>query len=136
MPELEIQIGGRGFTVACQDGEEPYLEAAARMLDVEASAVVGQVGRMPEPRMLLMAGLMLADKTAGFEEDIARAQERIAELEAAQAEAEARLADRARRIADLQEGGAASAIPEDFERQLEDLALQAEALADSFGPQD
>ncbi|MBR9766133.1 MAG: cell division protein ZapA, partial [Rhodobacteraceae bacterium] len=48
MPEVEISIGGRRFEVACQDGEEHFLETAAGMLDREASALVQQTGRIPE----------------------------------------------------------------------------------------
>lgn len=68
MAKIGIQIGGRTFQVACQDGEEQYLQAAAKMLDNVASVIADQVGRMPESRMLLMAGLMLADKTASMED--------------------------------------------------------------------
>ena len=70
MPETEIKIGGRSFTVSCQDGEEHFLHSAAKLLDAEATVLTSQIGRMPEPRMLLMAGLMLADKTAGLEEKL------------------------------------------------------------------
>ena len=82
MPQVEITIGGRQFEVACQSGEEPHLRSAAAMLDTEASAISGQIGRMPEARMLLMAGLMLADKAADLEERLRQAEARIAELHA------------------------------------------------------
>jgi cell division protein ZapA len=85
MPEITIVIGGRNFEVACQAGEEQYLQAAAKMLDDEAQVLSDQVGRMPEARMLLMVGLMLADKTASFEDKVSLIQgtlnEREAELE-------------------------------------------------------
>lgn len=68
MPELEINIGGRTFEVACQEGEEHYLQSAAEMLNVEAQSLISQTGRIPEARMLLMSGLMLADRTAGVED--------------------------------------------------------------------
>ena len=70
MPEVKINIGGREFEVACQTGEEHYLQSAASYLDAEASVLNDQIGRMPESRMLLMSGLMLADKTAGLEEQL------------------------------------------------------------------
>ncbi len=70
MSELEIQIGGRSFMVACQPGEEQFLISAAAMLDAEAQPLVAQMGRLPESRMLLMAALMLADKTASYEEEL------------------------------------------------------------------
>ena len=70
MPEVKITVGGREFEVACQTGEEEYLHAAAKMLDDEARVLSDQVGRMPESRMLLMAGLLLADKAASVEDRI------------------------------------------------------------------
>ncbi len=75
MPQVEIKIGGRSFEVACQDGEEHFLRSAAAMLDIEAQSLSNQIGRMPESRMLLMAGLLLADKTAGLEDTPARGRE-------------------------------------------------------------
>ena len=86
MPQVEITIGGRSFDVACQEGEEQFLHAAAGMLDTEASALTDQIGRMPEARMLLMAGLMLADKTAAVEDKLRAAEDALA---AAQAQLEA-----------------------------------------------
>jgi cell division protein ZapA len=70
MPEIKISIGGRDFEVACQGGEEHFLKSAAQMLDNEATVLSSQIGRLPEARMLLMSGLMLADKTAGMEEQM------------------------------------------------------------------
>ena len=55
MPDIEISIGGRNFTVSCQPGEEHFLRGAAAMLDAEAAPLVAQMGRLPEARMLLMA---------------------------------------------------------------------------------
>jgi cell division protein ZapA len=82
MPEIEIEIGGRTFEVACQEGEEHYLKFAARMLDEEASVLTAQIGRIPESRMLLMAGLMLADKTAAMQDKLREAEDKMAEKEA------------------------------------------------------
>jgi len=85
MPEVTIQIGGRGFDVSCQEGEESYLHTAAKMLDDEAQVLSDQIGRMPEARMLLMAGLLLADKTAAVEDKIKEVEaelvSRLAELD-------------------------------------------------------
>ena len=80
MPEVDIEIGGRNFQVACQVGEEPYLQSAAKMLDQEAVQLIGQIGRVPEERMLLMSGLMLADKTAALEDKLNAAEKTLQEL--------------------------------------------------------
>jgi cell division protein ZapA len=81
MPDLEILIGGRSFTVSCQPGEEHFLRGAAAMLDVEAQPLVAQMGRLPEARMLLMSGLMLADKTAAIEDELRQLKLKLAEIE-------------------------------------------------------
>ena len=39
MPEVDIHIGGRTFQVACQPGEEQFLQSAAALLDNEAQAL-------------------------------------------------------------------------------------------------
>lgn len=82
MPDLEVTIGGRPFQVSCQPGEEHFLRSAAAMLDVEATPLVAQMGRLPEAKMLLMAGLLLADKTAAVEDELRTLRARVAELEA------------------------------------------------------
>ncbi|NPD13599.1 cell division protein ZapA [Xinfangfangia sp. D13-10-4-6] len=82
MPDIEVTIGGRGFLVACQPGEEHFLRSAAAQLDLEAQPLIASMGRMPEVRMLLMAGLMLADRTAALDDEMRQLREKIAALEA------------------------------------------------------
>ncbi|PVH30278.1 cell division protein ZapA [Pararhodobacter oceanensis] len=122
MHEETIEIGGKSFEVACQAGEEDYLRAAAAMLDTEARTLIGQIGRLPESRMLLMAGLMLADKTAGAEDRV-RALE--TELAAAQGEIE-RLKSSPRERVEV------PAVPKAAIESLSELAARAESLADQL----
>ena len=82
MPETKISIGGREFEVACQPGEEHFLQSAAKLLDNEATVLSSQIGRLPEARMLLMSGLMLADKTAGLEEQLRALETKLGAQEA------------------------------------------------------
>ncbi|MCO6382511.1 MAG: cell division protein ZapA [Vannielia sp.] len=122
MAEVEITIGGRNFQVACQEGEEHYLTGAAVMLDREASALVSQIGRLPEARMLLMAGLMLADRTAAFEEKAAAAEQRVAELERQVAALEAAPKPEPARVE-------VPVVPREVEEFMAELAARAESLA-------
>ncbi len=117
MPQVDIKIGGRTFEVACQDGEETFLQTAAAMLDAEASTLSDQIGRMPEARMLLMAGLMLADKTAALED----------KLRDAEAKAE-RLGNVP--VTTQPERVEVPVVPANVLEALSDIATQAEALAD------
>jgi cell division protein ZapA len=120
--EETIRIGGRDFSVACNQGEEAFLQAAARMLDAEAQAVVEQAGRIPEARMLLMAGLLLADKTAA-------AEERLIEVEARLSELEAELDAERRRPLPPPERVQVAVVPPAMVARMSELAAQAEAIA-------
>ncbi|MCF6233613.1 MAG: cell division protein ZapA [Rhodobacteraceae bacterium] len=113
MPEVTIQIGGRGFDVSCQEGEESYLHTAAKMLDDEAQVLSDQIGRMPEARMLLMAGLLLADKTAAVEDKIKEVEAELAGL----------------RGGSVPERVEVPVVPEAVTETLAELAARAEALA-------
>mgnify|MGYP000023551735 CR=1 FL=1 len=124
MPEVQINIGGRAFEVACQDGEEQFLRAAAALLDNEASVLVDQIGRLPEARMLLMAGLMLADKTAGLEEKLRNAEEVLGQKEDELAELKSRPAPKPERVE-------VPVIPGSVTDTLAEIAARAEALADA-----
>lgn len=115
MPEVNIQIGGRTFEVSCQVGEESYLQSAAAMLNEEAQVLSDQIGRMPEGRMLLMSGLMLADRTAAHED---RIKELEAELETLRSQPKP-----------VPERVEVPVVPDSVTETLADLAAQAEALA-------
>ena len=123
MPEVEIRIGGRAFEVSCQDGEEQFLHTAAAMLDTEAAVLSKQIGRLPESRMLLMAGLMLADKTAGIEDSLREKTEKIAELEAELEKLRAAPAPEPERVE-------VPVVPAKVTDTLAELAARAESLAD------
>ena len=125
MPEETITIGGKPFEVACQEGEEHFLHAAAKMLDTEARALMEQIGRLPESRMLLMAGLMLADQTAGAEDRLRVLEQ---ELEGARTEIE-RL-----RTAPRPEPARVEVpvIPNDVLESMAELAARSEALAEQI----
>jgi cell division protein ZapA len=115
MPDLEITIGGRSFSVACQPGEEHFLRAAAALLDAEASPLIASMGRLPEARMLLMAGLMLADKAAAVEDENRQLKAQLAAIEA--------------RPEPEREKVEVPVVPVQVIETLAELAARAEALA-------
>ena len=123
MTQVSVTVGGRDFDVACRDGEEPYLRAAAALLDAEAVTLLGQMGRMPETTMLLMSGLMLADKTAAQEDRLRRAEEKLAAREARIEELENRPAPEPERIE-------VPFVPPRVVGELAAIAARAEAMAD------
>lgn len=62
MGQINVSIGGRSYQVACRDGEEDHLAGLAAQLDRKASELSGALGTMSEPRLLLMAGILIADE--------------------------------------------------------------------------
>jgi cell division protein ZapA len=121
MLEVKISIGGRHFDVACQEGEESYLHSAAKMLDDEAQVLADAVGRMPEARMLLMAGLMLADKTASVEDQIVEVRAELAEREAE--------LEGLRNVVFAPERVEVPVVPQAVTDTLQEIAARAESLA-------
>ena len=79
MPEVAINIGDKKFTVTCQPGEESALEAAASLLNDEASFLVSEIGQLSEQKLLLMSGLMLADKMTSQFEKLAKSESDLEE---------------------------------------------------------
>ena len=115
MPDLDISIGGRSFQVSCQPGEEHFLRAAAAMLDSEAQPLVAAMGRLPEARILLMSGLMLADKAAAIEDENRQLKAKLAEIES--------------RPVPEREKVEVAVVPPQVIETLAELAARAEALA-------
>ena len=118
MPDVTVSIGGREFQVACQPGEEHFLRAAAALLNAEADPLVQQMGRLPEARMLLMSGLMLADKTAAVEDENRILKSKLAEIED--------------RPAPEREKVEVAVVPPAVVETLAEIAARAEALAASI----
>ena len=76
MTELEISIGGRIFSVACETEEQEKVKRAAALINEEADSIQTQLGRLPEAKMLLLSALMIADRLVDVESDSKILQER------------------------------------------------------------
>lgn len=122
MTEVAIEIGGRVYEVACQSGEEHFLQSAATKLDAEARALIGQIGRMPEVRMLLMSGLMLSDRTAGLSDELEKVKSELEATREKLAALESAPPPRPERIE-------VAVIPDAVKDTLAEIAARTEALA-------
>ncbi len=125
MPDINLNIGGRSFAVACPEGEEASLEAAAQILSADARTLVEQSKTLSESQMLLISGLMSADRAISIQEDLKKAEIEINNLKLK-----------------IEEGSMEKSIDDDklsssnlttelYER-LSNLSLNAESLADSL----
>ena len=105
MAEIDLYIAGRSYRVACRDGEEEALQAAARLVDAKSREALAGLGTLSEARQLLFASLLLADQLMEQRPELAAASGPDPEL-AGRAEA---LAARLESLADALETGAHNA---------------------------
>ena len=80
MTELEISIGGRMFSIACDNEEQEKVKEAASLINDEADAIQSQLGRLPESKMLLLSALMIADRLVDVESESKVFKERSEDL--------------------------------------------------------
>jgi len=61
MANIDIEIAGRRYNVACRDGEEDHLRSVAAEVDRRALDAASALGGLTETRQLLYAALLIAD---------------------------------------------------------------------------
>ena len=59
---IDLTIAGRTYQVACREGEEENLRAAARLVDSKSREALAGLGTLSEARQFLFASLLLADQ--------------------------------------------------------------------------
>jgi len=69
MAEVNVKVGERTYTVECDPGEEVEVQDAASELNAESQKILGSIGKVPEVKLLLMAGLMLGGRLRISEEN-------------------------------------------------------------------
>jgi len=100
MANVVVEVNGRPYTMQCPDGEEDHLRELARLLDSEVARIRQSVGTVGDIRLLVMSGLMVADR-------LSEAIRRIEDLE-----------DQLRGLRESR--NAAEAAARDFESQVRD----------------
>src|SRR5580765_8369180 len=101
---VDITIAGRTYQVACREGEEDNLRAAARLVDGKCREALAGLGTLSESRQFLFASLLLADQLVDDRPDVAAAATQPKQDPALTLSAE-RLADRLESLATVLENG-------------------------------
>ena len=91
MGHVIVEVNGRPYTMQCPDGEEEHLRELARLLDSEVVRIKQSVGTVGDIRLLVMSGLMVADRLSEAIGRIEVLEQEIGNLES----------DRAARAAEL-----------------------------------
>ena len=62
MGEVTITVNGRPYRMACEDGQEPHLRGLGADLANRVQELAGQVGKVGDAQLLVMAALIAADE--------------------------------------------------------------------------
>jgi cell division protein ZapA len=109
MPEVNVEIDGRKYRMACEDGQEPHLLGLADRFNRKIGDLRSSFGEIGDGRLTVMAGIAILDELSEAERRIAQLKQDVADLtavgEALTAEAEElerrfakRLAEAARKV--------------------------------------
>ncbi len=83
MSEVEINVGGRKYAIACNPGEETDVLAASEELNKEAKNMINAIGKVPDVKLLLMAGLMVSGRLKTIEKELLTKNKEILEINTA-----------------------------------------------------
>lgn len=117
MAHVIVEVNGRPYTMQCPDGEEEHLRELARLLDSEVLRIKQSVGTVGDIRLLVMSGLMVAD----------RLSEAIARIETLEEDVRLLERDRAALLADN------NALEDRVTNRLNAAAERLKAAARDFG---
>ncbi|MEL6734461.1 MAG: cell division protein ZapA [Pseudomonadota bacterium] len=102
MPQVAVQINGKTYRMACDEGQEAHLLDLAQRFDRTVNQLKGSFGEIGDQRLTVMAGVMVTDelvemghKLRGLEAELAdlRAQLRQSTTSDAASERERQLAE-------------------------------------------
>lgn len=112
MPEVNVEINGRKYRMACEEGQQQHLIGLAERFNTHVEGLKGAVGEIGDNRLTVMAGIAVVDELAEAERRIkalenevlvlTRAgQEVAAEIETLESKFAAKLSDAARALEDV-----------------------------------
>ena len=78
MALVNLTINGRVYEIACDDSQVARVNELGREVDNRAQQLVKQIGNVPDARLLVMVGLMLADELSENKEQLKAAGSDVA----------------------------------------------------------
>ena len=113
MPEVTVEINGRKYRMACEEGQEPHLLGLAERFNRHIDQFKDGFGEVGDNRLTVMAGISVMDELAEAERKIALLKQDIATLTQAGNEVTTESEDLERR----------------FAKRLNEVARKVEAIA-------
>ena len=69
MAEVDITINERSYRISCKDGEEERIKSLAILINNQVQKLSEKIGQHGEARMILLASLVLLDKSDEVEKE-------------------------------------------------------------------
>ena len=69
MAEVDITINRRSYRISCKDGEEERIKSLASLINNQVQKLSEKIGQLGEARMILLASLVLLDKSEEVEKE-------------------------------------------------------------------
>jgi cell division protein ZapA len=80
MPEVNVDINGRKYRMACEEGQEEHLLGLAGQFNRYIDAFKGDFGEIGDNRLTVMAGIAILDELAEANRKIGELQQDVASL--------------------------------------------------------
>lgn len=91
MPEVNVEINGRKYRMACEEGQQKHLIGLAERFNGQVEQLKGAVGEIGDNRLTVMAGIAVVDELAEAERRIKALEEEVLVLTRAGQEVAAEL---------------------------------------------
>lgn len=62
MPEVNVEINGRKYRMACEEGQQQHLIGLAERFNAQVEGLKGAVGEIGDNRLTVMAGIAVLDE--------------------------------------------------------------------------
>lgn len=62
MGQVTLRVNARVYEISCDDGQEDHLRRLGEELDARVRELAASIGQIGESRLLVMAGLLIADE--------------------------------------------------------------------------
>ena len=99
MPEVNVEINGRKYRMACEEGQQAHLIGLAERFNTQVEGLKGAVGEIGDNRLTVMAGIAVLDELSESERKIKVLEAQVAELTQAGQDIAAELEDTEARFA-------------------------------------
>jgi cell division protein ZapA len=83
MPEVNVEVNGRKYRMACEEGQEAHLLSLAERFNTMIEEFKGSFGEIGDNRLTVMAGISVLDELVEVERKLKQAETERDEIAAA-----------------------------------------------------